>query len=112
MDIPTLLKYLDHPGLAGPWLIESGFRDRDTAHRNLVNLARSGITLDLLAIMVTQLEQTLPRLADPDVVLACLDRFIAASRSPLALGSLFERDPTSLPTLLQVFRPVSIWRIC
>jgi glutamate-ammonia-ligase adenylyltransferase len=103
MDIPTLLKYLDHPGLAGPWLIESGFRDRDTAHRNLVNLARSGITLDLLAIMVTQLEQTLPRLADPDVVLACLDRFIAASRSPLALGSLFERDPTSLPTLLQVF---------
>lgn len=103
MDIPTLLKYLDHPEMAGPWLVASGFRDRDTAHRNLVHLAQSGVTLDLLAVMVTQLEQTLTRLADPDVVLACLDRFITASRSPLALGSLFERDPTSLPTLLQVF---------
>jgi [glutamine synthetase] adenylyltransferase / [glutamine synthetase]-adenylyl-L-tyrosine phosphorylase len=32
-----------------------------------------------------------------------LDRFFAASRSPLALAALFERDPEALPTLLQIF---------
>ncbi|MFV2069038.1 MAG: hypothetical protein ACC645_18890, partial [Pirellulales bacterium] len=32
-----------------------------------------------------------------------LERFIDAARNPLAIGSLFERDPESLTTLLQIF---------
>jgi glutamate-ammonia-ligase adenylyltransferase len=32
-----------------------------------------------------------------------LDRFFAASRNPLALAALFERDPEALPTLLRIF---------
>ena len=32
-----------------------------------------------------------------------LDHFVAAARSPLSLGSLFERDEESLPTLLRIF---------
>ena len=32
-----------------------------------------------------------------------LDRFVAAARNPLAVGTLFERDPGALPTLLQIF---------
>lgn len=103
MDIPTLVQYLDQPFAAEGWLRALGFRDRGAAHQNLVRLANSGITLDLLAGMITQLESSITRLADPDAVLTYLERFIAAARSPLALGSLFERDPDALPTLLQVF---------
>ncbi|MFO0868486.1 MAG: bifunctional [glutamate--ammonia ligase]-adenylyl-L-tyrosine phosphorylase/[glutamate--ammonia-ligase] adenylyltransferase [Pirellulales bacterium] len=103
MDIPTLVDYLDHPATAAAGLRAWGIRQGDAAHRNLVSLAQSGITLDLLANMAGQLAQNLPRLADPDAVLSNLVRFVAASRSPLALGSLFERDPDALPTLLQVF---------
>ena len=32
-----------------------------------------------------------------------LDRFVAAARNPLSLGSLFERDREALPILLQIF---------
>ena len=32
-----------------------------------------------------------------------LDRFITATRNPLSLASLFERDPEALPILLQIF---------
>ena len=32
-----------------------------------------------------------------------LDRFVTAARNPLAMGTLFERDPTALPTLVQIF---------
>jgi glutamate-ammonia-ligase adenylyltransferase len=32
-----------------------------------------------------------------------LERFVRAARNPLAVGTLFERDPNALPTLLQIF---------
>ena len=32
-----------------------------------------------------------------------LDRFVAASRNPLSLATLFERDREALPILLQIF---------
>ena len=32
-----------------------------------------------------------------------LERFVAAARNPLSLGSLFERDREALPILLQIF---------
>ena len=44
-----------------------------------------------------------PTLADPDMALNNLERFIAASRNPLAPAALFERDREALPILLQIF---------
>ena len=32
-----------------------------------------------------------------------LDRFVAQARNPLSIGTLFERDATALPTLIQIF---------
>ncbi len=32
-----------------------------------------------------------------------LTRFILAARNPLSAGTLFERDPDALPTLVQIF---------
>ncbi len=32
-----------------------------------------------------------------------LDRFVGQARNPLSIGTLFERDPAALPTLLQIF---------
>jgi hypothetical protein len=47
--------------------------------------------------------QTLPRSADPDMALNNLDRFVAETRSPLSMGTLFERDATALPALRKDF---------
>ncbi len=103
VDIPRLVACLDQPALASPWLQQLGFQDPAAAHRDLVRLAESGVTLDLLAAMVTQFESIVGQLADPDLVLTYLERFVANARSPLSLGSLFERDPDALPTLLLIF---------
>ena len=53
--------------------------------------------------MCSQLERHLPGCADPDMALHNLERFVRAARNPLAVGTLFERDPQALPTLLQIF---------
>ena len=63
----------------------------------------SGVTLDLLADICDQLAEHLPRSSDPDMALNNLERFVAAARNPLSLGSLFERDREALPILLQIF---------
>ena len=65
-------------------------------------MATAGIPLDLLATICDQLAEHLPRSSNPDMALNNLDRFIQASRSPLAIGSLFERDLEALPDLLQI----------
>ena len=66
-------------------------------------MATAGVPLDLLAVMCDQLERHLPGCADPDMALNNLERFVRAARNPLAVGTLFERDPQALPTLLQIF---------
>jgi glutamate-ammonia-ligase adenylyltransferase len=103
MDLETLTHYLDHPQAAAEYLRSLGVRDGARGGRNLASIARSGITLDLLTVLGGQLAEHLRGLSDPDMALNNLDRFFGASRNPLALGSLFERDPDSLPTLLQIF---------
>jgi glutamate-ammonia-ligase adenylyltransferase len=103
MDIATLHRYLDHPGEAAGWLARWRLDDVERGHGNLVRMALSGITLDLLAIICDQLAEQLPRLSDPDMALNNLDRFITATRNPLSLASLFERDQEALPILLQIF---------
>jgi glutamate-ammonia-ligase adenylyltransferase len=103
MRIDELHRYLDQPAEATVWLQSLGFADPLRAHGNLVRMATAGITLDLLADMCDQFAEHLPRSSDPDMALNNLDRFVAATRNPLSLASLFERDREALPILLQIF---------
>lgn len=102
MNIESFVRFLDDARQAAPWLGSLGVKDPIRAHAELVELARSGITLDLLADLAGRLEEQLPKLSDPDLALTSLVRFVAASRSPLAVATLFERDREALPTLLQL----------
>ncbi len=103
MDTQTLRKYLDDPAAAAGWLRGLGVVDLKRAHADLVRIAEAGVTLDLLVSMCRQLGEHLKRCADPDMALSNLDRFVAAARNPITLGTFFERDPGALPTLLQIF---------
>ncbi len=102
MEIGRLHHFLDNPAEAEGWLRSWGLEIVERAHANLVNMATAGITLDLLATVCDQLAEHLPRSSNPDMALNNLDRFIQASRNPLATGSLFERDLEALPDLLQI----------
>src|SRR5262245_54160124 len=99
MHIEQLRGYLDSPSRAGEWLSGWGLADVPRGHANLVRMATAGMTLDLLCVICDALAAQLPRASDPDMALNNLERFVAAARSPLALGSLFERDPDSLAIL-------------
>ncbi len=103
VNIPTLCQYLDDSYAAGAWLCGLGIVDVRRAHENLLGIEAAGMTLDLLAILGSQLERHLRGCADPDMALNNLERFVRATRNPLAAGTLFERDPLALPTLLQIF---------
>ena len=103
MQVESVVKYLDSPAKAREWLRSLGIDDVRGAHGNLVALADAGVTLDLLAIVWEQLSDHLAHVSHPDSVLNSLGRFVAASRSPLALASLFDRDREALPALLQIF---------
>ena len=100
MDIEQLVLYLDNSDTAAVWLRSLGLEDLPRAHRNLVTVADSGMTLDLVAQLADQLIEHLPQTSHPDMALNNLDRFIAAARNPLSLGTLWERDLQALPTLL------------
>ena len=103
MDIEQLVLYLDNSDTAAVWLRSLGLEDLPRSHRNLVTVADSGMTLDLVAQLAAQLIEHLPQTSHPDMALNNLDRFIAAARNPLSLGTLWERDLQALPTLLQIF---------
>lgn len=103
MEIQQLTTYLDHPAEAADWLRSLGLVDLERGHANLLRLATSGLTLDLLANICDQLARHLPGLGDPDMALNNLERFVAATRNPLSFGGLVERDPEALPPLLQIF---------
>lgn len=86
-----------------PWLRKVGVQDLRLGQTNIERLAHSGITIDLCESLLEQLEQQLPQVSDPDMALNNLERFFSASRSPLALGALLDRDRTSIPILLRIF---------
>jgi glutamate-ammonia-ligase adenylyltransferase len=66
-------------------------------------MAAGGIPLDLLANLCGRFAECARGCADPDMALNNLDRFAAAARNPLAMGTLFQRDPVAMPTLVQIF---------
>jgi glutamate-ammonia-ligase adenylyltransferase len=103
MDPAVLERYLEEPAEAYPVLRAWGVSDVVRAHGNLRALHRHGLPLDLLAVVWEQLQRCLPTCADPDMALNNLERFVARSRNPLSLGTLFERDPETLPILVRIF---------
>ncbi len=103
IDIDRLRNYLDDANEAEPWLRSLYVANPNAAHANLARMATQGVTLDLLAQIGDQLAAAAPGLADPDMAINNLERFIAASRNPMATAALFERDPEALPNLLQIF---------
>ncbi len=103
MDIATLRQYLDDPDAACAWLRAWGVADPKQAHAHLLGMASTGLPLDLLAVVCDQLGPLLVRSADADMALNNLDRFVTSARNPLAIGTLFERDPAALATLVQIF---------
>lgn len=103
MDTEQLITILDSAAVAHEWFQSLTIKDMRQAHDALTAIAESGMTLDLVAITATQLENALPQTARPDQALSYLAKFATLSRSPIALGSLWERDHAALPTLLVMF---------
>ena len=103
MQTEQLTNFLDSPEYASEWMRANHFRNPDASHRCFVELAETGFTIDLLSIIIRQLESIVDDLPDPDQTLALFTQFVKVSRSPIAVGGLFERDPTALPVLLKLF---------
>ncbi len=103
IDIDRLRSCLDDADVAEPWLRSLCVANLPAAHANFTRMANYGVTLDLLTQISEQFVAAAPTLADPDMAINNLERFIAASRNPMATAALFERDPDALPNLLQIF---------
>ncbi|NIL97182.1 MAG: bifunctional [glutamate--ammonia ligase]-adenylyl-L-tyrosine phosphorylase/[glutamate--ammonia-ligase] adenylyltransferase [Planctomycetales bacterium] len=103
MDLQQLSLYLADAGKAEPWLRAMGLEETKRGHANLAGMSAAGLTLDLMATVSGQLSEYLPATSHPDMALNNLARFIDASRNPLGLGALFERDPEALKILLRIF---------
>jgi [glutamine synthetase] adenylyltransferase / [glutamine synthetase]-adenylyl-L-tyrosine phosphorylase len=96
-DIPPWKIRLDS------WAARSLVRDPARAGANLEGLLDRRVPLELFEVVLGQIDRELPQLSDPDMALNNLERFFAASRSPLSLAALFERDPKAIPILLRIF---------
>jgi [glutamine synthetase] adenylyltransferase / [glutamine synthetase]-adenylyl-L-tyrosine phosphorylase len=103
MQADELIAAIESPELAEKEFRTWGLQNPSRGRRNLESILQCGVTKDLLSVMANQLARLLPECSDPDMALNNFDRFVNASRSPLALGALIERDGTSLPILLKMF---------
>ena len=103
MDPKLLRQYFDDPESAVDWLTELEILDPKIAIKNLISMAACDPTLETFATFVDSLAPLVRYTADPDMVLNNLERFFKATRSPLTLISLFQRDRMALPTLLEIF---------
>jgi glutamate-ammonia-ligase adenylyltransferase len=103
IDIDRLRSCLDDAREAEPWLRSLRVANLPAAHANFTRMATHGVTLDLLSQISEQFAAAAPGLADPDMAINNLERFIAAARNPMSMAALFERDNDALPNLLQIF---------
>lgn len=85
------------------WIDPSRLTDRQGALHHLESIWNCGAPPDLLDMLRLRLRRHFEDLVDLDVTISNLARFIAASRSPTSLLSLFERDEAALSALLQIF---------
>ena len=98
-----IINLLDNDQQRAHWLTKMGIRNADRARTNLLAIAKSGMTIDLVGQLLDQCDKHLPQISDPDMALNNLERFILGSRSPLAVGTFLERDETAIPILLTLF---------
>lgn len=103
MQVDELTQILDNDQLAHSWFQRVGCVQLERAHANLNLICRSRMTLDQVVHLVEQFDELSAEISDPDMAFNNLEKFIAAARSPLALGAMFQRDPTALPILLRIF---------
>jgi glutamate-ammonia-ligase adenylyltransferase len=88
---------------AQDWLNGLGLQDSNRAANHLSSIVEAGLSDDLIGSLLSRLREQLPQVADPDAAIENFARYLAASRSPLAVGTLIERDSHSLGILLQLF---------
>ena len=103
MSIRDLTGWLNDVATMTGWLNQCGFSDLERAITNLRAIARSGMTTDQVAAICEQLQTNASQISDGDMALNNLEKFVIASRNRIALGALFQRDPTALPILLKIF---------
>lgn len=101
IEIDQLRSVLNSREEAEPWLASLGIINTRAAYLNLTKLA-AAVPLDLLSTILEQFADAAPKLADADMALNNLERFFLASRSPLSMAALFERDPHALSNLLLI----------
>ncbi|TWT33063.1 bifunctional [glutamate--ammonia ligase]-adenylyl-L-tyrosine phosphorylase/[glutamate--ammonia-ligase] adenylyltransferase [Blastopirellula retiformator] len=103
MEIDQLSDLLAQDAALASWLRQLRIADIQRGSENVRSIARHPISPDLVVFLLNQLERLLPGSSDPDMALNNLERLFQASRSPLSMASLFERDLRSLETLLRIF---------
>ena len=87
IDIDRLRSCLDDAHEAEPWLRSLRVENLPAAHANFTRMATHGVTLDLLSQISEQFATAAPGLADPDMAINNLERFIAAARNPIATSA-------------------------
>lgn len=80
-----------------------GCNNVEQAERDLQSILSLELPDDLVVNLFQQLNELLSQSTDSDRVLGNLERFVHASLSPQALLALFEREPASLGSLVQLF---------
>ena len=103
MQFGSIAQGLDFPEQLHEFWQSTGILEPGRATENLRLIRSLGIYGDLLDSLARQLQTILPSTSDPDRVLNDLERFLAASRSPLSRMTLFQRDPDALAILLRIF---------
>ncbi|QDU87181.1 Glutamate-ammonia-ligase adenylyltransferase [Pirellulimonas nuda] len=103
MDVAELRRLLDDRDAARPLLASMGLRRPKAGHACLVRMADARVPLDLIGTLIGQFSRAAPTLADPDMAWNNFERFLSAARSPVSTAALFEREPESLASLLQLF---------
>jgi len=96
-------RLLEDPQAAAAWGAAAGLAEPAAAHRAFNALADLGVPFDLLGALADQLARLLPQAADADLVLAAVERFFTALRSPISTAALCDRDPRALDTLVKIF---------
>ena len=97
-----LQQWLGERTLANDWLRKIGVRDAGLAIDAIAAIAEAGVTLKLLAEILSGLSNGLVPTSNPDQILGNLKSFLLSSVNPLATANLLVRDD-ALSMLLSIF---------
>lgn len=103
MTVSDFTKLADNSQDASKWLSQLKIVDAARGRENLNSFVRLNLPIDLQTFLCQQLAESLPVCSDPDMALNNLERLFSRARSPLSLAALFERDASSLTTLIRIF---------